>query len=419
MNKSVVIMAGGQGTRIKEKFSDIPKSLIPINNKTLLDYQIEYIQKFSDIDVHFCLGYKSNQILGEISKYKLKFTYTIEKEPLGTYGALYNSKKYLNDSFFVLFGDIITNFDLNFGFKVFDDMNSDFLVISRFSDHPEDSDLIETDDYQRIKKIFRKKDLFTESPLAITGLFFGRKKNLKRYNKIKNPDIFKNYFKENLKKYNIDSAISNAYIKDIGTVKRYEKEVNLIDKNLKPPEKYIFLDRDETIIENNEYNTIKELQFKDGVIETIRKWQERRYSIFLVTNQPGVAKGFCSIEDVRNFHNVLQNELIKKGLKPFNNIKFCPHHPESGFENEILKYKIDCNCRKPGSGMVDEIITEFNISNKFNNFVFVGDTENDFLLSKKYEANFYLIKSKLTDFDYSSIENLKIFNHFQNLVEEI
>ena len=56
-----------------------------------------------------------------------------------------------------------------------------------------------------------EKDLLIESPLAITGLFFGRRKNLKKYNKINNPDIFKHYFKENLKKYNIDNAISNAY----------------------------------------------------------------------------------------------------------------------------------------------------------------------------------------------------------------
>ena len=90
-------------------------------------------------------------------------------------------------------------------------------------------------------------------------------------------------------------------MQDIGTVERYEKEVNLIDKYLKPTKKYIFLDRDETIIDNNEYNTIKELNFKDGVLETIKKWQEKRYSIFLVTNQPGVAKGFCSINDVKNF----------------------------------------------------------------------------------------------------------------------
>jgi mannose-1-phosphate guanylyltransferase/phosphomannomutase len=419
MNKSVVIMAGGQGTRIKEKFSDIPKSLIPIKNRTLLDYQIEHIRNFNDIDIHFCLGYKSDQILEELSKYKLEFSYTVEKKPLGTYGALYNSKKYLNNNFFVLFGDIMTNFDLNFGFKVFDEKNSDFLVVSRFSDHPEDSDLIEVDDNGRIKKIFRKKDLLIESPLAITGLFFGRRKNLKKYNKINKPDIFKHYFKENLKKYNIDNAISNAYIKDIGTVERYEKEVNLIDKYLKPSKKYIFLDRDETIIDNNEYNTIKELNFKDGVLETIKKWQEKRYSIFLVTNQPGVAKGFCSINDVKNFHNVLQNNLIKNGLKPFNNIKFCPHHPDTGFENEILKYKIDCNCRKPSSGMVDEIITEFNISNDKSHFVFIGDTENDLLLSKNFKADFYLIKSKLTNFDYSSIENLKIYSNFRDLAQEI
>ena len=58
--------------------------------------------------------------------------------------------------------------------------------------------------------------------------------------------------------------------------------------------------------------------------------------------------------------------------------------------------------------MVDEIITEFNISNSKSHFVFIGDTENDLLLSKNFKADFYLIKSKLTNFDYSSIENLKI-----------
>ena len=103
MKKSVVIIAGGQGTRIKEKFSDIPKSLIPIQNKTLLNYQIDYLKKFDDIDLHLCLGYKSEQILSEMKDLNIDFSYSVEEKPLGTYGALYNSKKYLNENYFVLF----------------------------------------------------------------------------------------------------------------------------------------------------------------------------------------------------------------------------------------------------------------------------------------------------------------------------
>ena len=67
-------MAGGQGTRLSEKLKGTPKSLAPIGTKTILDYQIDHLNSYKNMDIHFCLGYGSDQILKHLSKTNLKFS---------------------------------------------------------------------------------------------------------------------------------------------------------------------------------------------------------------------------------------------------------------------------------------------------------------------------------------------------------
>ena len=243
MNNSIVIMAGGQGSRLKRKLKNIPKSLAPIGEKTILDYQIDHLNKYKNIDIHFCLGHGSTQILEHLKKTNLKFTYFIEKKPLGTYGALYESKKFLNDNFFVLFGDVITNFEIDFGFEEFKNSNSDFLIISRYTDHPEDSDLINFDKDKRVNKISRNKNYSDlTSPIGNTGLFYGKKSSIKEHKKTKEPDIFKHYLAQNLEKFNVKTILSNSYIKDLGTEERLDKESKDLDLKLTPKSKIVFCD---------------------------------------------------------------------------------------------------------------------------------------------------------------------------------
>ena len=138
------------------------------------------------MDIHFCLGYGSDQILKHLNKTNLKFTYFVEKEPLGTYGALYQSKKFLNDRFLVLFGDVITNFEIDFGFREFKNSEADFLIISRYTDHPEDSDLIKFDNKKRVCKISKNENYTNITcPIGNTGLFYGKSSSLKIYKKYK------------------------------------------------------------------------------------------------------------------------------------------------------------------------------------------------------------------------------------------
>ena len=420
MKNSIVIMAGGQGTRLSEKLKGTPKSLAPIGTKTILDYQIDHLNSYKNMDIHFCLGYGSDQILKHLSKTNLKFSYFIEKEPLGTYGALYQSKKFLNDKFFVLFGDVITNFEIDFGFREFKNSEADFLIVSRYTDHPEDSDLVEFDNKKRVFKI-SKNNSYTNitSPIGNTGLFYGKSSSLKKYTKNTKPDIFKNYLGENLEKLTVKTLLSNSYIKDLGTEERLENESKNLEFKLTPKSKIAFFDRDETLIHNNEKNIISDLKFKKNALSLIEKLHKENYSVFLVTNQPGVAKGFCSLNDVENFHNSIQNYLISNKIKPFEQIKFCPHHPERGHGGERVELKIICKCRKPENGLIEEILSEFNLRNKKLELLFIGDMISDFELSKKYESNFLLIKSSFTDLKMAKELNLKIFKSLQEIQDYI
>ena len=111
-----LILAGGRGKRLRPLTDKIPKSLIPINNKPLIQYTINYLKKSGINEIIICSGYKSKQIQSFLKKKKnfgCKIEYSIEKNPLGTAGAIRNAIKNLSDeSFLVINGDIITNIDL-------------------------------------------------------------------------------------------------------------------------------------------------------------------------------------------------------------------------------------------------------------------------------------------------------------------
>ena len=111
-----LILAGGRGKRLRPLTDKIPKSLIPINKKPLIQYTIDYLKKFGINEIIICAGYKSNQIQNFLKKKKnfgCKIEYSIEKSPLGTAGAIRNARKNLSDeSFLVINGDVITNIDL-------------------------------------------------------------------------------------------------------------------------------------------------------------------------------------------------------------------------------------------------------------------------------------------------------------------
>ena len=111
-----IILAGGRGKRLRPITDKIPKPLIPINNKPLIERSIKYLKKYGITEIIISSGYKSNLIEKFLKKKKnfgCEIIFSIEKTPLGTGGAVKKALRFVDEeSFVVLNGDIITNIDL-------------------------------------------------------------------------------------------------------------------------------------------------------------------------------------------------------------------------------------------------------------------------------------------------------------------
>ena len=111
-----IILAGGRGKRLRPITDKIPKPLIPINNKPLIERSINYLKKYGITEIIISSGYKSNLIEKFLKKKKnfgCEIIFSIEKTPLGTGGAVKKALRFVDEeSFLVLNGDIVTNIDL-------------------------------------------------------------------------------------------------------------------------------------------------------------------------------------------------------------------------------------------------------------------------------------------------------------------
>ncbi|HVX28751.1 MAG TPA: HAD family hydrolase [Parafilimonas sp.] len=135
--------------------------------------------------------------------------------------------------------------------------------------------------------------------------------------------------------------------------------------------KAVFIDRDGTLIKNVPYNANPALiEFLPDAIETLSVLKKNKFLLILISNQSGVARGFFSVEQLEEMHDVIQQTLSNFNVK-LNAIYYCPHHPEG----KIKEYAIECKCRKPKPGLILKAATKYNID--LNNSWMVGDILND------------------------------------------
>ena len=135
-------------------------------------------------------------------------------------------------------------------------------------------------------------------------------------------------------------------------------------------EKYIFLDRDGTInVEKHYLHKIEDFEYENGVLEALEGLQKLGYKFIIVTNQAGIAKGYYTERDYLILEEFIEKDLLKKGII-IQKTYHCPHHPQGK-----IPYNVNCECRKPKTGMFIKAIEEFNID--IENSYMVGDRFTD------------------------------------------
>lgn len=135
--------------------------------------------------------------------------------------------------------------------------------------------------------------------------------------------------------------------------------------------KAVFLDRDGTIIQENNYNYRKDqLRLISKAAEAIKLLNQKDFKTIIITNQSGVAKGYYSEKDAILFNQLMIKELELQNAK-IDATYCCFHHPEA----KLVKYKIECDCRKPKPGMLKKAEKELDID--FKKSFMIGDKKSD------------------------------------------
>ena len=384
-----VIMAGGKGSRLLSITNDeIPKPMVPVDGKPLLEYQVEKLKTYGIKKIVMIVGHLGEKIVDYFKDGKdfgVEIDYIFEREPLGTAGAFYYLKDKIDaKDFMLVFGDIF--FDMDFDrMEDFHFKNSALTtLLAHPNGHPYDSDLIQTDDTGRVIGFDSKHNVrdYWYDNMVNAGMYIINKRLLDLVKEPVKTDFEKDILANQVKLgANIYAYHTPEYVKDVGTVDRINATVEELksgliqSKNLKNKQRAIFLDRDGTMnVSKGFISKADDLELIPGTIDAIKAINKSGALAIVITNQPVIARGECSFEELHNIHNKLKTLLGEKGAF-VDDIFYCPHHPDKGFEGEVPELKFDCECRKPKTGMIDEAVEKYNID--LSKSYMVGDSTMD------------------------------------------
>jgi histidinol-phosphate phosphatase family protein len=398
----VVILAGGRGTRSADP--SLPKIMQELSSGfTLLDQHFKNLLAINPSRVIFALSFGSDQIIEVLlekycDRYPFEIIWEIEREPLGTTAAVLSLAKHIDaEEILIILGDTAINTDYEHYYSIWKKSNTNLGIFCHPNLHPRDSDVLEISKKTGVVNFWPKNESrVTSFPLRpITGSYFVKKFLL-------NPTEG-NFGKKDLVRYLISSIPSmsdllaintSSYFADTGTSERLQKvredfQSGAFARRGKLHSGAIFIDRDGCMIPDLSQGrrSILESDFETETLVQIRQANAKGIPVFLVTNQPAIAKGFLSYEDVEHVQFESESILTANGAI-LDDFMFCPHHPESGFEGEIRELKVICNCRKPKGGMAFELANWHGVD--LGKSIVIGDSENDRGLAESIGAKFLL-----------------------------
>lgn len=383
-----VIMAGGKGTRLVSLTKDeIPKPMVPVFGKPLLLWQMECLKRNGITDVILITGHLGHIIrdyFGDGSDFGLTIRYFEETTPLGTAGALAYIEPMLEKDFFLAFGDILFDIDIARMSRFHQEHRALATLFVHPNSHPFDSDLVEADENGRVLRFDSKHNVrdYWYDNCVNAGLYCMSRKLCGMISADQKVDLEKDILAPSCGEgKQIYAYRSPEYVKDVGTVERIQvaaKELErgyVASRNLQRKQKAIFLDRDGTVNKKNGFVSAPEqLELEHCAVEAIRKINRSGYLAIIITNQPAVARGLCSIENIEIIHKKMKTLLGREGVY-LDDICYCPHHPDKGYPEENPAYKIPCHCRKPDIGMIEHCAEIYNID--LSQSWMIGDTTVD------------------------------------------
>ena len=360
-----VILAGGYGTRLKPFTDTNPKPMYPFEEKPFLEYLIEQVRGFGIRDVVLLLGYLPEKIMnyfGDGSKWDVRITYSITPVEYETgarlKGALKEGK--LAEQFLMMYCDNYCPINFNKLNREFWQNHADIqLTAYANKDGYTKNNLLIGE--KGIVEVYDKKRITPNLQGVDIGYAIVKRSVLDLFTE-DNDNFEKIVYPKLVEAGKMFATVTEHRYYSVGSWERIE-----LTKAFFSGRKFIFLDRDGTLnvrppqacyIEKPE-----DFIWLPGARESVKKLKDAGYTIILISNQPGLARGRLTEEDLGQIHEKMQNELKEIGAG-IDKIYYCPHDWDEG-----------CDCRKPKPGMFYQAQKEFSID--LTKCWMLGDDERD------------------------------------------
>ena len=384
-NLQYVFLVGGRGERLGNLTKNIPKPLINIHGKPFLYYQIQYLYKKGVRNFLLLAGYqgiKFKDFLSIIKKdmLKAKLDLIIEEQPFGTGGAIMHASKYLEDEFILSNGDCFIDFSLNNLLK--GEISALKMLVHSTISQGNRYGTLKINRENNTVISFSEKTNANKSNFINAGIYRIKKSEIfNAFPDKKSFSLEEDIFHKLVEKNAIDTSIQNLKFIDVGI----KDDLDTFRKNLHGfilTEGIIF-DRDNTLNYDKGYTYDKSnLLFINNAMNFVKKCNKNEIPIFIATNQAGIAHGFYTEDLFIEFMDYFEKIIKEDYGCYFTDIYYCPHHPESN----ISKYRKNCTFRKPNPGMLESIISDWNIDK--NRCLFIGDKTTDKIAAQSIDISF-------------------------------
>ncbi|GAB5450512.1 MAG: HAD-IIIA family hydrolase [Halioglobus sp.] len=370
------ILIGGKGTRLGDAVAETPKPLLEVQGRPFVEHIMLNLRRFGFNEFLLLAGYRADVVrdcYGPDSEFVATLGASVkvivEPEPLGTAGALSVAADDLQETFLLINGDSI--FDFNYlDLVACGQPSDDDNWLGRVALLPvENADRYGFVDLQdgRIRA-FREKPSSPQSGLINSGVYWLKSDILDRIDDLPcslEQAVFPALAEAGL----LVGRPYQGYFIDIGIPQDLQRARLELSERLQKPA--AFLDRDGTLNHDDGYtHKVEGFRWMDGAVETVKLLNDRGFLVFIVTNQAGIARGFYGPDDVEALHRWMQEQLHTHGAH-FDDVRYCPHHPEGS----VPALAVQCECRKPATGMLTSLIERWqpDLTHSF----MLGDADKD------------------------------------------